>query len=261
MRINITKKMKKNKDFKKREEKKSKSERKEKNRDKERDRDKEKHRDKDKERERKRKKEEEERKKIEHARKKQRKDDSSNSENSDDSSDDEDQKFSIFDEPVFDENNPIYFSMYDKVKARRSCVKAREEEEARKQQEALDKFSKLKAQRLKREGKKAHDSSDDMSDLGTNAFSSGNESDLMKKKKLSASMLMSTSALVHKKSKPKIYTDSESNTDTKPVYVKKEQEEKKKLWSESESEPVDNKSSVLAVLTKAKKKSPMKELD
>merc|ERR1712130_30032 len=71
----------------------------------------------------KRKKEEEERKKIEHARKKQRKDDSSNSENSDDSSDDEDQKFSIFDEPVFDENNPIYFSMYDKVKARRSCVK------------------------------------------------------------------------------------------------------------------------------------------
>merc|ERR1711997_29205 len=115
------------------------------------------------ERERKRKKEEEERKKIEHAnaRKKQRKDDSSNSDNSDDSSEDEDQKFSIFDEPVFDENNPIYFSMYDKVKARRSCVKAREEEEARKQEEALNKFAKLKAQRAKREGKKKSVDSDD----------------------------------------------------------------------------------------------------
>merc|ERR1712130_326176 len=109
----------------------------------------------------KRKKEEEERKKIEHARKKQRKDDSSNSENSDDSSDDEDQKFSIFDEPVFDENNPIYFSMYDKVKARRSCVKAKEEEEARRQEEALNKFAKLKAQRAKREGKKKSVDSDD----------------------------------------------------------------------------------------------------
>merc|ERR1711981_914320 len=130
--------------------------------DKDRERDKEKHRDKDKERERKRKKEEEERqKKIEHARKKQRKDDSSNSENSDDSSEDEDQQFSIFDEPVFDENNPIYFSMYDKVKARRSCVKAKEEEEARRQEEALNKFAKLKAQRAKREGKKKSVDSDD----------------------------------------------------------------------------------------------------
>merc|ERR1712228_543780 len=62
---------------------------------------------------------------------------------------------------VFDENNPIYFSMYDKVKARRSCVKAREEEEARRQEEALNKFAKLKAQRAKREEKKKSVDTDD----------------------------------------------------------------------------------------------------
>merc|ERR1719220_1546252 len=78
----------------------------------------------------------------------------------DDNSSDE-ANFSIFDEPVFDENNPIYFSMYDKVKARRSCVKAKEEEEARRQEEALNKFAKLKAQRAKREGKKKSVDSDD----------------------------------------------------------------------------------------------------
>merc|ERR1712226_1565940 len=78
----------------------------------------------------------------------------------DDSSGDE-ANFSIFDEPVFDENNPIYFSMYDKVKARRSCVKAKEEEEARRQEEALNKFAKLKAQRAKREEKKKSVDSDD----------------------------------------------------------------------------------------------------
>jgi len=199
------KKMKKSKDFKKRDEKKSKSERKEKNRDKERERDKEKHRDKDRERERKRKKEEEERKKLEHARKKQRKDDSSNSENSDDSSDDEDQKFSIFDEPVFDENNPIYFSMYDKVKARRSCVKAREEEEARKQEEALNKFAKLKAQRAKREEKKKSVDSEDESmsedeenhlmDLArqNDSDESDNRSEDMTVKKKTASQIRSSS--------------------------------------------------------------------
>merc|ERR1719370_2893611 len=103
-------------------------------------------------------------------------DESSNSENSDDSSEDEDQTFSIFDEPVFDENNPIYFSMYDKVKARRSCVKAREEEEARRQEEALNKFAKLKAQRAKREEKKKSVDSDDDSmdedDIGQPRMSS-----------------------------------------------------------------------------------------
>merc|ERR1712007_325235 len=76
---------------------------------------------------------------------------------------DDEANFSIFDEPVFDENNPIYFSMYDKVKARRSCVKAREEEEARKQEEALNKFAKLKAQRAKREEKKKSVDSEDES--------------------------------------------------------------------------------------------------
>merc|ERR1711902_180457 len=94
---------------------------------------------------------------------KQRKDDSSNSEEDVSSDGSEKRKFSIFDEPVFDENNPIYFSMYDKVKARRSCVKAREEEEARKQEEALNKFAKLKAQRAKREEKKKSVDSDDES--------------------------------------------------------------------------------------------------
>merc|ERR1712107_770097 len=135
--------------------------------DKSRDKDKkEKHRDKDKDRERKRRKEDDERKKqavaaAEHARKRKRIGDSSNSDESNDSSDGDDKNFSIFDEPVFDENNPVYFSMYDKVKARRSCVKAKEEEEARRQEEALNKFAKLKAQRAKREGKKKSVDSDD----------------------------------------------------------------------------------------------------
>merc|ERR1711913_150594 len=105
-------------------------------------------------------KEDEERRKAEQ-RKKKKLDDSSNSGNSDDSSDGEDRKFSIFEEPVFDENNPVYFSMYDKVKARRSCVKAKEEEEQKRQEEALKKFAKLKAQRAKREGKKKSVDSDD----------------------------------------------------------------------------------------------------
>merc|ERR1712130_831082 len=81
-------------------------------------------------------------------------DSSNNSDDSNDSSDDDERKFSIFDEPVFDENNPVYFSMYDKVKARRSCVKAREEEEHKRQEAALAKFAKLKEQRAKRGGKK-----------------------------------------------------------------------------------------------------------
>ena len=144
-------KLKKSKD--KKEKKENRSEIKDKIRDKEK---KEKYRDKDKEKDRKRKKEDEERRKqAEIARKKKKLNDSSNnSDDSNDSSDDDERKFSIFDEPVFDENNPVYFSMYDKVKARRSCVKAREEEEHKRQEAALAKFAKLKEQRAKREGKK-----------------------------------------------------------------------------------------------------------
>ena len=102
---------------------------------------------------------EEQRKIFEQLRKKKKLENGGDSDG-DDSSGDE-ANFSIFDEPVFDENNPIYFSMYDKVKARRSCVKAKEEEEARRQEEALNKFAKLKAQRAKREGKKKSVDSDD----------------------------------------------------------------------------------------------------
>merc|ERR1719266_1912384 len=98
------------------------------------------------------------------------------SDNSDGDNSSDEANFSIFDEPVFDENNPIYFSMYDKVKARRSCVKAKEEEEARRQEEALNKFAKLKAQRAKREGKKKSVDSDDDSmdedDIGQPRMSS-----------------------------------------------------------------------------------------
>merc|ERR1711963_630015 len=171
------KKLKKNKDRSKDKEKREvKLESKDKVRDKER---KDKHRDKDKERERKRKKEDEERRKqaeLQARKRQKRMEGSSNSDGSDDSSDGDERKFSIFDEPVFDENNPVYFSMYDKVKARRSCVKAREEEEARRQEEALNKFAKLKAQRAKREGKKKSVDSDDDSmdedDIGQPRMSS-----------------------------------------------------------------------------------------
>merc|ERR1711953_642728 len=107
---------------------------------------------------------EEQRRMFEQLRKKKKLENGNGDSDGDDSSDDE-ANFSIFDEPVFDENNPIYFSMYDKVKARRSCVKAKEEEEARRQEEALNKFAKLKAQRAKREGrKKSVDSDDDSMD-------------------------------------------------------------------------------------------------
>merc|ERR1712018_271109 len=170
------KKMKKNKDRSRDKEKKEiKSESKEESRDKEK---RDKHRDKDKEKERKRKKEDDGRRKhhAEQMRKRKKMEGSSNSDGSDDSSDGDERKFSIFDEPVFDENNPVYFSMYDKVKARRSCVKAKEEEEARRQEEALNKFAKLKAQRAKREGKKKSVDSDDDSmdedDIGQPRMSS-----------------------------------------------------------------------------------------
>merc|ERR1712038_1637064 len=155
------KKMKKNKDRSKDKERKEiKSESKEKSRDKEK---RDKHREeREKEKAKRRHKEmvEEQRRMFEQLRKKKKLENGNGDSDGDDSSDDK-ANFSIFDEPVFDENNPIYFSMYDKVKARRSCVKAKEEEEARRQEEALNKFAKLKAQRAKREGKKKSVDSDD----------------------------------------------------------------------------------------------------
>merc|ERR1711936_1042406 len=77
-----------------------------------------------------------------------------NSDSESDFSDDdkEPKKFSIFDDPIIDPDNPVYFSMYDKVKARRSCVarRDREENERRQQEALLAKFSKLKAKKDKR---------------------------------------------------------------------------------------------------------------
>ena len=95
-------------------------ENKDRNRDKDRDRDRDKDRIKDKERERerrerKRKKEEERKKSKEEHAKKKRKFDHESSSDEGGTSDDSKPKFSIFDEPIFDVNNPIYFSMYDKV--------------------------------------------------------------------------------------------------------------------------------------------------
>merc|ERR1711879_543187 len=118
-------------------------------------------------------------------------DNSSQSDGSgDDSTDVDAQNFSIFDEPVFDENNPVYFSMYDKVKARRSCVKAKEEEEQKRQEEALKKFAKLKAQRAKREGKKKSvDSDDSLTDEEMPSF----EEDLEQKSKKKPSLIESSS--------------------------------------------------------------------
>ena len=89
-----------------------------------------------------------------------------------DSDGNEPKKFSIFDEPIFDAENPIYFSMYDKVKARRSCNANKEKmiENQRRQQEAIwAKFSKLKQKRAeknkkRREGGEDFDDKDDVTD-------------------------------------------------------------------------------------------------
>merc|ERR1719402_533670 len=97
-------------------------------------------------------------------------------------------KFSIFDEPTgMDE--PIYMSMYDKVKNRRSCVKQREAEvEQRRQQEALLKFCKLKQQRAQREGKKK--SMD--SDYRDSDINDSDESPRMKNNKPRSRFMLST---------------------------------------------------------------------
>ena len=205
------KKLKKNKDRSKDKEKKEvKAESKDKIREKEK---KDKHRDRDKEKERKRKKEDDERRKQaaeQAARKRKRMEESSNSDNSDDSSDGDERKFSIFDEPVFDENNPVYFSMYDKVKARRSCVKAREEEEHKRQEEALKKFAKLKEQRAKREGKKkSFDSDDDSMSGGDEDLNNSAESKLLKEE------------MKIKKKQSFINSSSDSDDETKEVKHKK----------------------------------------
>jgi hypothetical protein len=89
-----------------------------------------------------------------------------------DSDGNEPKKFSIFDEPIFDAENPIYFSMYDKVKARRSCNANKDKmiENQRRQQEAIfAKFSKLKQKRAeknkkRREGGEEFDENDDVTD-------------------------------------------------------------------------------------------------
>merc|ERR1711878_33041 len=91
-----------------------------------------------------------------------------NSDSESDFSDDdkEPKKFSIFDDPIIDPDNPVYFSMYDKVKARRSCVarRDREENERRQQEALLAKFSKLKAKKDKRKSNCSDSDSDDDDD-------------------------------------------------------------------------------------------------
>merc|ERR1719150_3533913 len=175
---------------------------------------------------------EEQRRMFEQLRKKKKLENGNGDSDGDDSSDDE-ANFSIFDEPVFDENNPIYFSMYDKVKARRSCVKAKEEEEARRQEEALNKFAKLKAQRAKREGKKKSVDSDDDSmdedDIGQPRMSSpfnsedGTAGSLNKK---NSSLLNSSSDSENDlngqvKREPKLQSSSISNDEKKRSFKPK----------------------------------------
>ena len=97
-----------------------------------------------------------------------------NSDSESDFSDDdkEPKKFSIFDDPIIDPDNPVYFSMYDKVKARRSCVarRDREENERRQQEALLAKFSKLKAKKDKRKSNGSDSDSDDDEGLFTILF-------------------------------------------------------------------------------------------
>ena len=103
---------------------------------------------------------------------------------SDDDNPDQPKKFSIFDDPVIDLDNPVYFSMYDKVKARRSCVakRDREENERRQQEALLAKFKRLKA---KRDGKPGDDDSD--SDNSNSGNSDSNEIKQKKKHMISSS--------------------------------------------------------------------------
>ena len=92
-----------------------------------------------------------------------------------DSDGNEPKKFSIFDEPIFDLDNPIYFSMYDKVKARRSCAAVKDSKAAfaRQQEALLAKFNKLKKKRAEKSKKhrdgQDYDENDDHTDDHTDS--------------------------------------------------------------------------------------------
>jgi hypothetical protein len=119
------------------------------------------------------------------------------SEISGEDSDGEPKKFSIFDDPLIDLDNPVYFSMYDKVKARRSCVKDRVEQARRQQEELLAKFSKLKKKRAERgDGHHNRDGEDsDASDSLTDSESDEEiNSHLVKSRKKSKTALLSSSS-------------------------------------------------------------------
>merc|ERR1712203_423339 len=100
------------------------------------------------------------------------------SENENDSDGSEPKKFSIFDDPIIDLDNPVYFSMYDKVKARRSCVKDRVEQARRQQEELLAKFSKLKKKRAEKDGHKQVSKNGDDSDCSDSLSASESEEEL-----------------------------------------------------------------------------------
>merc|ERR1712016_262081 len=87
--------------------------------------------------------------------------------------------------------------MYDKVKARRSCVKDRVEQARRQQEELLAKFSKLKKKRAERgDGHHKGDGEDsDASDSLTDSESDEEiNSHLVKSRKKSKTSLLSSSS-------------------------------------------------------------------
>merc|ERR1711902_334430 len=123
----------------------------------------------------------------------------SNSDMSENDSDgSEPKKFSIFDDPIIDLDNPVYFSMYDKVKARRSCVKDRVEQARRQQEELLAKFSKLKKKRAEKDGHRESRNGDDSDDSDSLSDSESDEelnTHLVKgRKKSKTSALISSSS-------------------------------------------------------------------
>merc|ERR1711981_1470623 len=123
----------------------------------------------------------------------------SGSEISGEDSDGEPKKFSIFDDPLIDLDNPVYFSMYDKVKARRSCVKDRVEQARRQQEELLAKFSKLKKKRAEKDGHRKDSKHGDDSDGSDSISESESEQELNTnhvkiRKKSKTSALISSSS-------------------------------------------------------------------
>ena len=88
--------------------------------------------------------------------------------------------------------------MYDKVKARRSCVKDRVEQARRQQEELLAKFSKLKKKRAERDGHRKDSKKGDDSD-GSDSLSESESEDelnanLGKGRKKSKTALLSSSS-------------------------------------------------------------------